>query len=137
MHSYQFVKIKFGWKYLKSYSINVLSDSLSAYTYVLEVFFFQVVLYIHCNWWWRFLKLHQHIARVKLVSSEFHFHKPITVHIELYLFYRYIHFLLYIGQYWLRKTWWKLKPKKVLKSFICKLFIEYKFQFNDMYKRLF
>ena len=36
---------------------------------------------------------------VKVVSSEFYFHKPITVHIELYLFYRFIHFLLYIGQY--------------------------------------
>ena len=35
----------------------------------------------------------------KVVSSEFYFHKPITVHIELYLFYRFIHFLLYIGQY--------------------------------------
>ena len=36
---------------------------------------------------------------IKVVSSEFYFHKPITVHIELYLFYRFIHFLLYIGQY--------------------------------------
>ena len=36
---------------------------------------------------------------VKVVSSEFYFHKPITVHIELYLFYCFIHFLLYIGQY--------------------------------------
>ena len=35
----------------------------------------------------------------KVVSSEFYFHKPITVHIELYLFYHFIHFLLYIGQY--------------------------------------
>ena len=35
----------------------------------------------------------------KVVSSEFYFHKPITVHIELYIFYRFIHFLLYIGQY--------------------------------------
>ena len=33
----------------------------------------------------------------KVVSSEFYFHKPITVHIELYLFYHFIHFLLYIG----------------------------------------
>ena len=36
---------------------------------------------------------------IKVVSSEFYFHKQITVHIELYLFYRFIHFLLYIGQY--------------------------------------
>ena len=36
---------------------------------------------------------------IKVVSSEFYFHKPITVHIELYLFYRFIHFLLYIGPY--------------------------------------
>ena len=36
---------------------------------------------------------------LKVVSSEFYFHKPITVHIELYLFYHFIHFLLYIGQY--------------------------------------
>ena len=35
----------------------------------------------------------------KVVSREFYFHKPIIVHIELYLFYRFIHFLLYIGQY--------------------------------------
>ena len=35
----------------------------------------------------------------KVVSSEFYFHKPITVHLELYLFYCFIHFLLYIGQY--------------------------------------
>ena len=39
------------------------------------------------------------IGGFKVVSSEFYFHKPITVHIELYLFYRFIHFLLYIGQY--------------------------------------
>ena len=38
-------------------------------------------------------------ALIKVVSSEFYFHKPITVHIELYLFYCFIHFLLYIGQY--------------------------------------
>ena len=36
---------------------------------------------------------------IKVLSSEFYFHKPITVHIELYLFYCFIHFLLYIGQY--------------------------------------
>ena len=39
------------------------------------------------------------IELLKVVSSEFYFHKAITVHIELYLFYRFIHFLLYIGQY--------------------------------------
>ena len=42
---------------------------------------------------------------LKVVSAEFYFHKPITVHLELYLFYCFIHFLLYIGQYWLWKTW--------------------------------
>ena len=36
---------------------------------------------------------------LKVVSAEFYFHKPITVHLELYLFYCFIHFLLYIGQY--------------------------------------
>ena len=36
---------------------------------------------------------------VKVLSAEFYFHKPITVHLELYLFYCFIHFLLYIGQY--------------------------------------
>ena len=36
---------------------------------------------------------------IKVLSAEFYFHKPITVHLELYLFYRFIHFLLYIGQY--------------------------------------
>ena len=40
-----------------------------------------------------------YLENFKVVSSEFYFHKPITVHIELYLFYRFIHFLLYIGQY--------------------------------------
>ena len=36
---------------------------------------------------------------IKVLSAEFYFHKPITVHLELYLFYSFIHFLLYIGQY--------------------------------------
>ena len=36
---------------------------------------------------------------IKVLSAEFYFHKPITVHLELYLFYCFIHFLLYIGQY--------------------------------------
>ena len=35
----------------------------------------------------------------KVLSAEFYFRKPITVHLELYLFYHFIHFLLYIGQY--------------------------------------
>ena len=38
-------------------------------------------------------------AIFKVLSAEFYFHKPITVHLELYLFYCFIHFLLYIGQY--------------------------------------
>ena len=45
------------------------------------------------------LKSCSKIYYLKVVSSEFYFHKPITVHIELYIFYRFIHFLLYIGQY--------------------------------------
>ena len=40
-----------------------------------------------------------HYCVVKVLSAEFYFHKPITVHLELYLFYSFIHFLLYIGQY--------------------------------------
>ena len=36
---------------------------------------------------------------IKVLSAEFYFHKPITVHLELYLFYRFINFVLYIGQY--------------------------------------
>ena len=36
---------------------------------------------------------------IKVLSAEFYFHKPITVHLEIYLFYCFIHFLLYIGQY--------------------------------------
>ena len=36
---------------------------------------------------------------LKVLSAKFYFHKPITVHLELYLFYCFIHFLLYIGQY--------------------------------------
>ena len=38
-------------------------------------------------------------GQLKVLSAEFYFHKPITVHLELYLFYCFIHFLLYIGQY--------------------------------------
>ena len=36
---------------------------------------------------------------VKVLSAKFYFHKPVTVHLELYLFYCFIHFVLYIGQY--------------------------------------
>ena len=36
---------------------------------------------------------------IKVLSAEIYFHKPITLHLELYLFYHFIHFLLYIGQY--------------------------------------
>ena len=36
---------------------------------------------------------------LKVLSAKFYFHKPITVHLELYLFYCFIHFVLYIGQY--------------------------------------
>ena len=36
---------------------------------------------------------------IKVLSAKFYFHKPITVHLELYLFYCFIHFVLYIGQY--------------------------------------
>ena len=39
------------------------------------------------------------LVGVKVLSAEFYFHKPITVHLELYLFYCFIHFLLYIGHY--------------------------------------
>ena len=38
-------------------------------------------------------------ASIKVHSSEFHFHKPITVHIELYFCYHFIHFLQSVGQY--------------------------------------
>ena len=31
---------------------------------------------------------------LKVVSAEFYFHKPITVHLELYLFYCFIHFFI-------------------------------------------
>ena len=33
----------------------------------------------------------------KVLSAKFYFHKPITVHLELYHFYCFIHFVLYIG----------------------------------------
>ena len=36
---------------------------------------------------------------LKVLSSEFYFHKPITVHLELYFCYHFIHFLLFVGQY--------------------------------------
>ena len=49
-----------------------------------------LLMFINVNTW---------LPMFKVDSSEFYFHKPITVHIELYLFYRFIHFLLYIGQY--------------------------------------
>ena len=35
----------------------------------------------------------------KVHSSEFYFHNPITVHIELYFCYHFIHFLQSVGQY--------------------------------------
>ena len=43
--------------------------------------------------------LQEKFELLKVLSAEFYFHKPITVHLELYLFYCFIHFLLYIGQY--------------------------------------
>ena len=45
------------------------------------------------------LAVFEFYSRVKVVSAEFYFHKLITVDLELYLFYCFIHFLLYIGQY--------------------------------------
>ena len=39
------------------------------------------------------------LFRFKVLSAKFYFHKPITLHLELYLFYCFIHFVLYIGQY--------------------------------------
>ena len=39
------------------------------------------------------------ITAIKVHSAKFYFHKPITVQLELYLFYCFIHYLLYIGQY--------------------------------------
>ena len=36
---------------------------------------------------------------INVLSQEALIKQPITVHLELYLFYRFIHFLLYIGQY--------------------------------------
>ena len=44
-------------------------------------------------------KYPRNATKIKVVSAEFYFHKPMTVHLELYLFYCFIHFLLYIGQY--------------------------------------
>ena len=41
----------------------------------------------------------QKVVTLKVLSAEFYFHKPITVHLELYLFYCFIHFLLFVGQY--------------------------------------
>ena len=38
-------------------------------------------------------------SHLQVLSAKFYFHKPITVHLELYLFYCFIHLLLYIGQY--------------------------------------
>ena len=39
------------------------------------------------------------VTVIKVLSAEFYFHKPITLHLELYLFYCFINFVLYIGQY--------------------------------------
>ena len=39
------------------------------------------------------------IGPVKVHLSEFSFHKPITVHIELNFCYHFIHFLQSVGQY--------------------------------------
>ena len=51
------------------------------------------------DWTSHFAVSFKKIVGIKVLSAEFYFHKPITVHLELYLFYRFIHFLLYIGQY--------------------------------------
>ena len=39
----------------------------------------------------------QDVILFKVLSAKFYFQKPITVHLEL--FYCFIHFVLYIGQY--------------------------------------
>ena len=39
------------------------------------------------------------ILDIKVLSKGALIKQPITVHLQLYLFYRFIHFLLYIGQY--------------------------------------
>ena len=44
-------------------------------------------------------KLQTTFRPLKVLSAEFYFYKPITLHLELYLFYCFIHFVLYIGQY--------------------------------------
>ena len=50
---------------------------------------------------WKSLKCSPHCLKLclKVLSAEFYFHKLITLHLELYLFYCFIHFVLYIGQY--------------------------------------
>ena len=50
-------------------------------------------------WSFPLLRKKEYVILMYFSDTEIYFHKPITVHLELYLFYRFIHFLLYIGQY--------------------------------------
>ena len=63
----------------------------------------------------------------KVLSAEFYFHKPITVHLELYLFYCFIHFFIVHRSVLTAENLIKVKAQQVLKSSIGKPFIEYKF----------
>ena len=53
---------------------------------------------INLSYFW-IINVQRNTEAIKVLSAEFYFHKLITVHLELYLFYCFIHFLLYIGQY--------------------------------------
>ena len=54
---------------------------------------------------------------LKVVSSEFYFYKQITVHIELYLFYRFIHFFIVHRSVLTAENLMKVKAQKSFKKF--------------------
>ena len=57
------------------------------------------------------------LVAFKVVSSEFYFHKPIIVHIELYLFYRFIHFIIVHMSVLTAENLIKVKAQQSFKKF--------------------
>ena len=57
------------------------------------------------------------LSDFKVVSSEFYFHKPITVHIELYLFYRFHTFFIVHRSVVTAENLMKVKAQKSFKKF--------------------
>ena len=107
-------------KCTKRLSAKLLFDSAGSYislhavTSILMRMILKQLHWLRNNCWTFLVSLKSHTMNhmsslvffcLKVLSGEFYFHKPITVRIELYFCYRFIHFLLFVSQYWLRKSW--------------------------------